>query len=47
MKYILSLLGAFIMGISILLSIFWYDWHLPLVIFLFIAGNNIEKRFNK
>ena len=40
---VFRLLGTVISIITIILTIYWYDWKLALVIFLAIFANNLEQ----
>jgi hypothetical protein len=35
--------GSILVITSIILGWIWFGWQLPLVIFLFVLGNNFEK----
>lgn len=36
-------MSLIIYTISIVMCIYWYDWKLFLILFLFITANNIER----
>ncbi len=38
-----SLIGLFVMIVTIILSLYWYDWRLVVIIFLSLLGNNLEQ----
>lgn len=38
-----NMLGMIIFLIAIGLSWYWFNWKMPIIIFLFIMGNNMER----
>jgi hypothetical protein len=45
MKKHLALIAFIIYTISIILCLYWYDWRLLIIIFLFTMANNIERHY--
>lgn len=43
-KLILLLFGLIISITSIYLAVYWYRWHLAIIIFLALFGNNLERK---
>ena len=42
MKKYLTLMSLIIYTISITMCLYWYDWKLLLILFLFVTANNLE-----
>ena len=45
-KRVLKIIGIMLSITAISLSLYWYDWKLALIIFLFVAGHNGDKHIN-